>query len=119
MNLSFLIDTSICDTDSSLLFVLKIVRWVIRILQFAVPFALIVFGSLDFFKAVIAGDEKQMREKKKPFIQRVVAAVIVLVLPSIVNLIIANIKGDDNSFTTCWKAADPSGEIELPQQLED
>ena len=53
----FLVD-AVCDVED-FLFVLQIARWVIRILQFAVPFALIIMGSLDFFKAVIAGDDKQ------------------------------------------------------------
>ena len=112
------LDIQVCEGDT--LFVFQVARWVVRILQFAVPFALIIWGSLDFFKAVIAGDDKEMKAKRKPFAQRVIAAVIVLVLPSIVNLIIANIKGDDNSFVTCWNDADPKNGINKPtSDLDD
>ncbi len=110
-------DIAVCQGDT--LFVFQIARWVVRILQFAVPFALIIWGSLDFFKAVIAGDEKEMKAKRKPFAQRVIAAVIVLVLPTIVNVIIANIKGEDNSFVTCWQDADPSKGINKPESNID
>lgn len=107
------ISTNVCDGDT--LFVFQIARLVIRILQIAVPFALIIWGSLDFFKAVIAGDEKEMKMKRKPFIQRLIAALIVLLLPSIVNLIMKNIaKNQNNTFVNCYNEAGGSS-ITLPE----
>jgi hypothetical protein len=117
--------------DENTLFVFQIARLVIRILQIAVPFALIIWGSLDFFKAVIAGDDKEMKQKRKPFIQRLIAAVIIIVLPIIVNAIIRTLGGGDdpnentkyNQFKHCWTEADPSNGITLPDagksDLED
>lgn len=107
------ISTNVCEGDT--LFVFQIARLVIRILQIAVPFALIIWGSLDFFKAVIAGDEKEMKMKRKPFIQRLIAALIVLLLPSIVNLIMKNIaKNQNNTFVNCYNEAGGSS-ITLPE----
>lgn len=118
-----------CDDNTK--FIFQIARLVIRILQIAVPFALIIWGSLDFFKAVIAGDDKEMKQKRKPFIQRLIAAVIILVLPIIVNAIIRTLGGGDdpnentkyNQFKKCWTEADPSNGITLPDagksDLED
>ena len=107
------ISTNVCEGDT--LFVFQIARLVIRILQIAVPFALIIWGSLDFFKAVIAGDEKEMKMKRKPFIQRLIAALIVLLLPSIVNLIMKNIaKNQNNTFVNCYNEAGGST-ITLPE----
>lgn len=107
------ISTNVCDGDT--LFVFQVARLIIRILQIAVPFALIIWGSLDFFKAVIAGDEKEMKMKRKPFIQRLIAALIVLLLPSIVNLIMKNIaKKQNNTFVDCYNAAGGSS-ITLPE----
>ena len=98
------ISTNVCEGDT--LFVFQIARLIIRILQIAVPFALIIWGSLDFFKAVIAGDEKEMKMKRKPFVQRLIAALIVLLLPSIVNLIMKNIaKNQNNTFVNCYNEA--------------
>ena len=90
----------------STLFIFKVAHWIIRIIQIAVPFALIIWGSLDFFKAVIAGDEKEMKAKRKPFIQRLIAAVFILILPTIVNIILAtfakNTEANKDTFATCW-----------------
>lgn len=103
-----------CDENTK--FAFQIARLVIQILQIAVPFALIIWGSLDFFKAVIAGDDKEMKQKRKPFIQRVVAAIIVLLLPMLVDIIMSNIAKDhEGSFASCWQNADPKNGIVLPQ----
>jgi len=97
-----------CDSKSSILFIFQVARWIIRIIQIAVPFVLIIFGSLDFFKAIVAGDEKEMKQKRKPFVQRVIAALIIILLPTLVNLIMKNIAKNTNSrFAKCWDNAAP------------
>lgn len=114
MGINFLdISTDFCSGDT--LFIFQIAHTVIKVLQIAVPFALIIWGSLDFFKAVIAGDDKEMKQKRKPFIQRVIAALIVLLLPTIVNVIMKNIaKNANNNFATCWNKARSGNSIKIP-----
>ena len=75
------ISTNFCGDGTSTLFIFQTARLIIRVIQFVVPFALIIWGSLDFFKAVIAGDDKEMKAKRKPFVHRVVSALIILLLP--------------------------------------
>ena len=104
--------SGIC-TDSNLKFILQIVKAAVRIICIAAPFALIIFGSLDFFKAIIAGDEKEMKAKRKPFIGRLVAAIIVILMPTIIDVIIKTLAGNNNSFANCWKATS-STEIDVP-----
>ena len=88
--------------------VLDMAKFVIRVIQIAVPFALVIWGSLDFFKALIAGDEKEMKMKRKPFISRLVAAIIILVMPWLVELIAGQIAGDaGTNFWTCYKQSQP------------
>jgi hypothetical protein len=110
------INIGVCDKDT--LFIFQIARLIITIIQFAAPFALIIWGSLDFFKALIAGDEKEMKAKRKPFVQRLVAAVIILILPWIVNLVITTFTSN-NDFKTCWKKASNFRNITLPQNDTD
>ena len=113
--------------DDNTIFAFQIARLVIRILQIAVPFALIIWGSLDFFKAVIAGDDKEMKQKRKPFIQRLIAAVIILVLPILVNAIVKTLGNNKNSsgqskysmFIKCWNDADPGKGIKLPESSDN
>lgn len=125
--MNFLDNIKIAACDENTLFIFQIARLVIRILQIAVPFALIIWGSLDFFKAVIAGDDKEMKQKRKPFIQRLIAAVIILVLPIIVNAIVKTLGNNKNAsgkskysmFIECWNDADPSSGIKLPESADN
>ena len=99
------LDNFKCDSDIQPIF--NAALFVIRLIQIAVPFALVIWGSLDFFKALIAGDEKEMKMKRKPFIGRLVAAIIILVLPWLVKLIAKQIAGsnDANKFWKCYDSA--------------
>ena len=100
----------VCSSDSNLLWIVQVLRIVIRIISIAAPFALIIFGSLDFFKAIIAGDEKEMKAKRKPFIGRLIAAILILLMPTIINIVMKAIsKTANSSFAKCWDAASDAG----------
>ena len=111
------ITIGVCSDET--LFIFQMARFVIRIIQIAVPFALIIWGSLDFFKAVVAGDEKEMKQKRKPFVQRLIAAIVIIVLPIIATVILNNV-GDTEQKTTfsdCWtrSAEGASGLFQIPK----
>ena len=95
-------NTGLCS-NTNLLQVIHIVRTVINILQIAVPVALILWGTLDIGKAVIAGDEKKMKEAQKPFIKRIVYAVIAFLVPFIVSIVMGYV--GNTEWKTCWSAA--------------
>lgn len=95
-----------CSIDKSLLNVLAFIRTLIRYLQIVIPIALILWGTIDMGKAVIAGDEKKIKEKQKPFIHRLIAAVIVFLIPWIVNLFINLIVSGSNEWRDCWNATE-------------
>lgn len=97
------------------LFIFQIAYSVVKIIQIAVPFALIILGSIDFFKAVVAGDEKEMKQKRKPFVQRLIAALVIFLIPILVNLIISTFFAD-NSFGKCWNEARSNRTITLPSE---
>lgn len=90
-------------SNTNLLQVIHIVRTVINILQIAVPVALILWGTLDIGKAVIAGDEKKMKEAQKPFIKRIVYAVIAFLVPFIVSIVMGYV--GNTEWKNCWTAA--------------
>ena len=84
--------------------------YVVKIIQIIVPIALIIWGSIDLLKSIISGDEKKISAARKPFIQRLISAVIVFLLPWIVNVAInfATGKDDDKNkadWKTCWTKA--------------
>ena len=90
---------------ADLLNVLKLIRLIITWLQILIPIALILFGTIDMGKAVIAGDEKKIKEAQKPFIKRLISAIIVFLLPFIVNLAINLVVSDASAWKTCWNVA--------------
>ena len=69
-------------------------------IRIAAPFIIILFGSLDFFKAVAAGDEKKMKESKTNFIKRLIAFLLLILLPFIVQFIFS-VMGTYGSNNVC------------------
>ena len=70
------------------------------LIRIAAPFIVILFGSLDFIKAVMASDEKKMKETKGKFIKRVIAFVLLILLPFVVQFIFSNM-GTNGSENMC------------------
>ena len=101
--------------DQNTFFIFQIAYTVVLILQIAVPFVLIVLGSIDFFKSVVAGDEKEMKQKRKPFVQRLIAAIVIFLIPFIVSLIM-NTFFPKVKFTKCWNAAKDNRSITIPDE---
>ncbi len=80
--------------------------YVVKVIQIIVPIALIIWGSIDLLKSIISGDEKKISAARKPFIQRLISALIVFLLPWIVNLVIGFASEDgNNDWKACWKKA--------------
>lgn len=79
--------------------VLRVVGIAIKIIQYLVPLLLIIFGSLDFFKAVTEKDEKSMKEAQNKFIQRAIVALFVFLVSTIVSVLMG-IVGNEN-YSDC------------------
>ena len=119
--INFLDLTDYSCEESELFPILEAIKFVIRVLQIAVPFGLIIFGSLDWFKALIAHDEKEMRMKRKPFISRVIAALIIMILPWLVEFFTKLILGETegNNLFTCYIEAKPRLDFSNAPALDD
>lgn len=98
-------DASTACINDSLLNIMRLVRLIIKVLQIAVPIGLILMGTIDMAKSVIAGDEKKMKEAQKPFVKRIVAAIIVFLIPYIVNIAINLVVSDASDWRSCWNRA--------------
>lgn len=82
--------------------IIAIVGFVLRIIQWVVPIILIILGTIDLVKAVIAGKEEEIKNNQKTLIKRVIAAVIVFLIPLIVG-VITGLLGT-NDWKDCWNA---------------
>ena len=86
--------------------VLGIIKLVVKIIQFGVPIILILFGSIDLIKAVTKGKEEDITKQQKILAKRALAAVLVLLIPALVDVIMGLV-GGDATWATCWKTTKP------------
>ena len=107
-----IVDINYCD---DLLPLIKVIKTVFNIIQFVIPIALILFGTIDLGKAVISSDDKEVKAAQSRLIKRCIYAVAIFFIVLLVNLIMNIIgdsqkgskkvgnKSDTTSWFTCWK----------------
>lgn len=80
---------------------------VLLYVKILIPVALIAFGLIDFVKAVFSTKEDDMKKAQVRFIKRLIMAVIVFIVPSIINLLMTAVDGIwahiNNSACNIWK----------------
>ena len=89
--------------NTDLLSITGIAKTVLRVLQIGIPIILLIFGTIDMGKAVMAGDEKEIKAATNILIKRAVAAVIVFLLFMVVSVITGWVGGTE--WKECWAAA--------------
>ena len=72
---------------SSNLLLPSITTTVVNLIKIAVPIILIIFGMIDLAKAVMSNDEKEMKGAQTKLIKRVIYAVLVFLVVTIVQLL--------------------------------
>ena len=96
------------NCDTAILPVIRFIRdGIIPVIQLGVPIVIIVLGSIDLFKAVIASKEDEIKAAQKLLIKRIIYGVVIFFLVTIVTLVfstLANNGGDSNanSWQDCW-----------------
>ena len=68
--------------------VFNVTSLIVKAIQIVVPILLIIWGMIDFAKAVIGQDEDKIKAGQKIFIKRIIAAVIAFLVVTIVQLIV-------------------------------
>lgn len=74
-------------TEGGTLLLPTITVLVVNLIKIAIPIILIIFGMLDLAKAVMSNDEKEMKGAQTKLIKRVIYAVAVFLVVSIVQLL--------------------------------
>ena len=99
----FLIGTDIDSSCKGLdVFVRIVKRALIPIFQVIIPIALILYGTVDLGKAVIASDEKEIKEAQGRLIKRFIYAAIVFLLVTLVNLVMQIVAAGSKEGTSLW-----------------
>lgn len=97
----------VTDTCTRLKEPLKFIGHLVTIFKIIIPIILIAFGMMDFFRAVTAGKDDEIKKSVKTFALRVVAGVVIFFLPTLVSFIFsmidswAEFEGDFNACQKC------------------
>ena len=76
---------------SNLNFILRIVAYLFKIIQWIIPILLIILVTVDFLKGMIGGDEKKSKEALSKAGKRLLYAVILFLVPLLVRFIFREI----------------------------
>ena len=92
--------------------IIRFVKYgVFPIIQWGIPILLILFGTIDLGKAVIAGKEDEMKNAQKMLIKRVLYAVLVFFVIPLVSLVFNLFRNSGTSddldvepsnWSDCW-----------------
>lgn len=82
-----ILDTAVFDFcgQEGVLKTFQIVGYLITIIKILVPLILIIFGSIDFGKAVVASDDKAIQSAARMLVVRAVGGVIIFFIPAIIS----------------------------------
>ena len=98
----------VCTAD--LQTIVNLLRTVLTILQIGIPILLLLFGTIDLGKAVMAGDEKEIKGAINILIKRAIAAVAVFVLFLLVSVVTGLVGAED--WRNCWEASKGSHKVD-------
>lgn len=77
----------VSENSKKTLGVLKFLGRILKVVFIAIPIILIIMGSLDFTKAVMAGKDDEIKKSQSMFVKRIIAAVILFLVPFIVGFV--------------------------------
>lgn len=83
-------------------------KLVITVIQYAVPVALILWGSIDLFKSITTGKDDEIKKKQTLLFKKVLSAVIVFILPWLIFSVMTLLGGSIGDFGECYKKS-PTG----------
>lgn len=75
----------------------QITSKIILLVQVIVPILLVIFGMLDFLKAVVAQKDDEIKKGQKMFLKRLIVGILVFFIIVIVKLVINIVAGVDAS----------------------
>lgn len=79
---------------------LKLLKWVFKAIQLLIPAVLIGLGTVDFVQAVFSGSEDKMKKAQTKFIKRLIIAVAIFLIPSVLKVILTIANGIWGSIDT-------------------
>ena len=76
----------------------NVTRLIIDLIRYAVPVVIIILGSIDLFKAVVASKEDEIKAAQKLLIKRIIYGIVIFFVVTLVKMIFSSIGGDVNGI---------------------
>ena len=98
------------DSCGGLLPIVRVIKkGLFPLVQLGIPIVLIILGTIDLGKAVIASDEKEVKAAQSRLIKRFIYAALVFFIVTLVsvlmNMVAQGGEGNTSSWESCWRAA--------------
>ena len=116
-------EINFCE-EKGVLKTFQIVGYILFIAKIIVPLLLIILGTIDFAKATISSDDKAPKDAMISLIKRVLIAVIIFLIPTILDFLLSLVNGaseafKDSEFTNCTDCLfDPFGDCEATDSFQ-
>ncbi len=83
--------------------ILDKLNWFFNIIKYGGAALAILLGAFDFFKAVMSDEDKSTKKAAERFLKRLIAAVLIFLLPLIIQFILNNVEidGFNHDAPTC------------------
>lgn len=99
-----LAEVKLCDANVMKVF--RIGGYVLFSIKIIVPILIIIFGMIDFTKAIIMNDQDQIKKSTLSVIKRAIAGIIIFFLPTLINTIFDFVYNQTNAnvsnYDACW-----------------
>ena len=100
------------DSCGWLLPIVRVIRkGVFPLVQLFIPIILIILGTIDLGKAVIASDDKEVKAAQGRLIKRFIYAALIFFVTTLVSVLMDLVSkggddaGDTTSWQSCWRSA--------------
>ena len=100
------------DSWGGLLPIVRVIRkGVFPLVQLFIPIILIILGTIDLGKAVIASDDKEVKAAQGRLIKRFIYAALIFFVTTLVSVLMDLVSkggddaGDTTSWQSCWRSA--------------
>ncbi|MDD6403458.1 MAG: hypothetical protein PUG33_04885 [Mollicutes bacterium] len=100
------------DSCGGLLPIVRVIRkGVFPLVQLFIPIILIILGTIDLGKAVIASDDKEVKAAQGRLIKRFIYAALIFFVTTLVSVLMDLVSkggddaGDTTSWQSCWRSA--------------
>lgn len=92
---------TVCS-QPELLPIMSIIKTILTVLQILIPIGLIILGTIDLGRAVIASKEDEIKKHQQLLLKRAIAAVLVFFVATLVVFVMGFV--GNQKWKDCWNA---------------